>query len=124
MKYLLLIVSLMFFSCSNERVKFQSSKWLPVESGLYGENYRKKMVWDLVHNKLSFGSQEEKGTFKEEVVKLIGEPDRIDKCDFSEMYDIEEKYGFIDPNGYTVLKLSYIKGFLVFWKIEESTFRE
>ena len=124
-KMFLLLASMLFFSCSKEKMKFQSEKWMPIESGLYGKNYRKKMVNDLIQNKLSFGSFKIKGTSKSEVIKLIGEPDRIDECDDSEVYILEEKYGIIDPNGYSFLKLSYEEGeFLIYWEIEKSVFRE
>jgi len=60
------------------------------------------------------------------VIKLIGEPDFIDDCgnDY-ETYRVEEKIGFIDPNGYTFLKQEYDKdSVLIYWKIENTSFRE
>ena len=105
-------------------MKFDSKKWMAIENGLYGENYRKKMINDLINNKLKFDY--ENGTNRKDVIKLIGKPDFIDKCENDyESYKVEEKIGLIDPNGYTYLKLEYTKdSILFFWKIEESRFRE
>jgi hypothetical protein len=105
-------------------MKFDSQKWTAIENGLYGENYRKKMVNDLIFNKLKFGSID--GTNRNEVIKLIGEPDFIDDCGNEyETYLVEEKIGMIDPIGYTFLKLEYDNdSILIFGKIEETRFRE
>ena len=85
-------------------MKFESQKWTAIENGLYGKNYRKKMVNDLVFNKLEFGY--ENGTNRKEVISLIGEPDFIDNCGGEyETYYVKEKIGMIDPNGYIFLKL-------------------
>ena len=105
-------------------MKFDSQKWTAIENGLYGKNYRKKMINDLISNKLKFGN--ENGTNRKEVIELIGKPDFINDCgnDY-ETYSIEEKIGLIDPNGYTYLNLEYNKdSVLIFWKIEEIRFKE
>jgi|SaaInlLV_10m_DNA_1039704.scaffolds.fasta_scaffold13392_2 hypothetical protein len=119
-----LFILIFIFGCGSDNMKFNSKKWTAIENGLYGENFRKKMVNDLVSNKLQFGS--ENGTNRKEVIKLIGEPDFIDNSGAEyETYRVEEKIGMIDPNGYTSLKLEYNKdSILIFWKIEETRFRE
>ena len=124
------IVSIIFclliliVGCKSNDMKFESQKWTAIENGLYGKNYRKKMVNDLVFNKLEFGY--ENGTNRKEVISLIGEPDFIDNCGGEyETYYVKEKIGMIDPNGYIFLKLEYNKdSVLVSWVIYETRFRE
>jgi len=119
-----LLILIFIIGCGTNDLKFDSKKWIAIENGLYGENYRKKMINDLIHNKLQFDY--ENGTNRKEVIKLIGEPDFIDKCENDyESYKVEEKFGVIDPNGYTYLKLEYNENsVLIYWKIESSKFRE
>ncbi len=115
------------FSCSNteNQMEFNSDKWKPYENGVTGINYRKKMVFDLVHNKLKFRKLEKKGTHLNEVIKLIGEPERINTTNHSEKfvyyYEIEEKFEYnIDPNGGTTLELTFDKdSTLTYWVINE-----
>ena len=119
-----LLILIFIVGCESNNMKFDSQKWTAIENGLYGKNYRKKMINDLISNKLKFDS--ENGTNRKVVIELIGEPDFTDNCgnDY-EIYLIEEKIGLIDPNGYTHLKLEYTKdSILFFWEIEESRFRE
>jgi len=119
-----LLILILIVGCESNDMKFDSKKWTAIENGLYGENFRKKMLNDLIFNTLNFGSRY--GINRKEVIKLIGEPDFIDDCgnDY-ETYRVEEKIGFIDPNGYTFLKLEYDKdSVLIFWKIENTRFRE
>jgi len=119
-----LLILFLIVGCESNDMKFNTQKWTAIENGLYGENFRKKMVNDLVFEKLEFGN--EKGTSRKEVISLIGEPDFIDNCgEEYETYRVEEKIGMIDPNGYTLLKLEYNKdSVLIYWKIEETRFRE
>jgi len=119
-----LLILIFIVGCESNDMKFDSQKWTAIENGLYGKNYRKKMINDLISNKLKFGN--ENGTNRKEVIELIGKPDFINDCgnDY-ETYSIEEKIGLIDPNGYTYLNLEYNKdSVLIFWKIEEIRFKE
>ena len=118
------LILIFIIGCESNNMKFNSKKWTAIENGLYGVNYRKKMVNDLVFNKLEFGSKN--GTNRKEVINLIGEPDFINKCSTEyETYRVGEKIGMIDPIGYTFLKLEYNKdSVLIFWKIEETRFKE
>jgi len=101
---------------------FESAKWIPYEQGVQGENYRKKMVLDLVHNQLEFGDN---GTKYAQLVKLIGKSSTIEDgkpyASFMLVEEIEEKYGWnIDPEGGTNLLLFFDKdSTLVHWRIEE-----
>lgn len=104
---LFLFLSFLIISCSDTDMKFNSDKWKPVENGLYGANYRKEMVNDLVRNVLKFNQRHEKGTEKNQVYKLIGTPDEKDSVNHTITYWIEEKFDYsIDPNGYVVLELT------------------
>lgn len=59
----IMLIVFLLISCNKE--KFDSSKWQPVENGLYGDNHRKKMLDDLVDNVLKFPVlRNEKGTKK------------------------------------------------------------
>ncbi|MGL5235001.1 MAG: hypothetical protein ACRC8Z_09635 [Empedobacter falsenii] len=49
-------VFLLVMSC-NSKKKFESDKWIPFEEGVYGQNYRYKMLDDLVNNVLKFDSR-------------------------------------------------------------------
>lgn len=103
-QFLLFAILFSLFGC---REKFESEKWQNEENGLYGENHRKKMLPDLINNVLFFPHRgNEKGTKRTEVVKLIGKPFLKD-CDGNDTYEIEEKQGMIDPNGFVRLKLMY-----------------
>ena len=101
---------------------FDSKKWKPYEQGVQGENFRKKMVFNLVHNKLKFRNN---GSKFSEVVKLIGKPTILEDGkpfgSFMIIEEIEEKYGWnIDPEGGTNLKLFFDKdSILQHWRIEE-----
>ena len=100
---------------------FDSSKWKPYKQGVHGENYRKKMIFNLVHKKLKFDSNSLK---LPEIIELIGEPLIIqDKPDgsFIIVEEVEEKYGWnIDPEGGTNLKLFFDKdSILQHWRVEE-----
>lgn len=124
MKAVKIIILIVFisFSCNSNK-KFDSGKWLPFEEGVYGENYRFKMLNDLVNNVLKFDSNKSSGTTKDEVYKIIGKPDEV--LDKAEIYLIQEKFGQIDPNGYIKLYLKYSdNSTLNYWKIEETTYKE
>lgn len=117
-----LIVLIIFTSCNSEK-KFDSEKWIPFEDGVYGKNYRKLMINDLVNNVLKFDTNKSNGTSRSEVYKLIDKPDGL--VDDSEIYLIQEKNGQIDPNGYIKLHLKYSKNStLYYWKIEDVTYKE
>jgi len=119
---LCLIISSFLFSCNSNK-KFESDKWIPFEEGVYGQNYRYKMLDDLVNNVLKFDSNNSNGTSKNEVHQLIGKPDEI--LDKMEVYLIQEKIGKIDPNGEIKLYLKYSDNLtLNYWKIEETTYKE
>jgi len=119
----IMLTAFLLIGCNKE--KFDSSKWQPVENGLYGNNHRKKMLDDLVDNVLKFpvlGS--EKGTKKSNVIKLIGKPFATD-CNNNDIYEIEEKIGMIDPNGYAYLKLKYdADSTLLGYIIEDANYKE
>ena len=103
-QFLLLVILFSLCGCTE---KFESEKWQNEENGLYGENHRKKMLPDLIENVLFFpNNKKEKGTKKKEVVKLLGKP-FMEDCDGNDTYEIEEKQGSIDPNGFVRLKLIY-----------------
>lgn len=114
-----IIFSAFLLSACNKQ-KFDSSRWIPVENGLYGENYRKKMLDDLIYNVLDFRvTKDKKGTKKSDVIKLIGKPSSLD-CNNYEVYQIEEKYDMIDPNGEINLKLRYdVDSTLIGYVIED-----
>ncbi|MEG1197924.1 MAG: hypothetical protein RSD53_00915 [Algoriella sp.] len=120
--FALILISSFLFSCNSNK-KFESEKWIPFEEGVYGENYRYKMLDDLVNNVLKLDSNNSNGTSKNEVYKLIGKPDEtLDKTD---IYLIQEKIGEIDPNGEIKLYLKYSDNLtLNYWKIEETTYKE
>lgn len=122
-KTLLLIMALLSFYGCNE--KFESSKWQSEENGLYGENHRKKMLADLISNILNFPQKKnEKGMAREEVIKLIGKPKRQD-CEGNDIYEIEEKQGSIDANGFVNLKLMYdVDSTLIGYIIENGIYKE
>lgn len=129
MKKIILILFVFLIVSCDDSIKFDSKKWKPVESGLYGKNYRKKMVFDLVNNELDFGNfANVKGTSSVQVEKLIDKPYRImtDTIpnllqSFSYYYHISEKFDYgIDPNGGMTLQLVFDKdSTLVNWKINE-----
>ena len=121
----ILLFSILIFSFYACNEKFDSSKWQPIENGLYGENYRKKMLDDLINNTLKFPhSRNEKGTKKSDVINLIGKP-TIKDCEGREIYEIEEKYGLIDPNGFVNLKLMYDSdSTLIGYIIEDGNYKE
>ncbi len=104
-------------------LNFDSSKWQSIESGLYGKNYRKKMVFDLVYNVLHTTqlSLNNEGTPISEIKKLIGNPYMINIEEGCLIYEIEEKFDYtIDPNGGMDLKLYFDKdSILNSWRIEE-----
>lgn len=122
-KAILLIVALLSFYGCNE--KFESSKWQSEENGLYGENHRKKMLDDLISNVLNFPhKKDEKGMSKDEVVKLIGKTKTQD-CEKNDIYEIEEKQGLIDPNGFVNLKLMYdTDSTLIGYILEDGNYKE
>lgn len=103
----LVICSFFLTSCCQKEEgwsKFDSSKWKPIESGLYGKNYRKKMVFDFVHSHLKVDIfNPSNSTHIKEIIKLIDKPYRIDTLKSSHLqyvYEIEEKFEYdIDPNG-------------------------
>ncbi|MCY0978262.1 hypothetical protein PGH12_02575 [Chryseobacterium wangxinyae] len=108
-QFSLLLMLLSISGCEEkiESNKFDSQKWKPIENGLYGENHRKKMLDDLIKNVLVFPyNHAKKGTKKSEVINLIDRPISTD-CNGYETYEIEEKQGWIDPNGFVRLKLMY-----------------
>lgn len=116
---------LILFSLIGCNEKFESEKWQNEENGLYGEHYRKKMFPDLINNVLSFPrTGNEKGTKRKEVMQLIGKPRLID-CDGNDIYEIEEKQGYIDPNGFVRLKLIYDDdSTLAGYVVEDGNYRE
>lgn len=124
-KTLLISLFFLFIGCKNETEKFDSSKWQPVENGLYGKNYRKKMLNDLIKNVLKFPKLgNEIGTKKSEVQKLIGKAHEQD-CNGYDLYQIEEKQGWIDPNGFINLKLMYHSdSTLIGYIIEDGNYKE
>lgn len=119
----MMLTGFLLIGCNKE--KFDSSKWQPVENGLYGDNHRKKMLDDLVDNVLKFPVlKNEKGTKKSNVIKLIGKPLATD-CNNNDIYEIEEKIGMIDPNGYVYLKLKYdADSTLLGYIIEDANYKE
>lgn len=120
----LLFVSILLVLTSCHFEKFDSTQWIPIESGLY-DGHRKKMLDDLMENVLTFESGKHRGTSKKEVINLIGKPNEIDTVDGSEIYYIEEKTGMIDPNGYINLHLTYkADSTLISWKIENVDYKE
>lgn len=122
-KYILLIIILFsFYGCNK---KFESSKWISEENGLYGGNYRKQMLDDLINNVLTFPkTKSEKGTIKSKVVQLIGKS-KIRDCEGNDIYEIEEKQGSIDPNGFVNLKLMYdVDSTLIGYIIEDGIYKE
>lgn len=121
-KTIFLASSIFLISCNSE--KFEKSKWHSGESALY-DSHRKKMLNDLIRNVLHFGQGGKKGTSKKEVLKLIGKPDQINKETGAEIYFIEEKTGYIDPNGYINLHLIYESdSTLISWRIENVDYKE
>ena len=131
MKRIIPFVFVLFILSCDNSMTFNSRKWKPIESGLHGENYRKKMVFDLVNNVLNFGDYNNlKGTSLTKVEKLIGEPYRKDTVsnllrNFSYYYQVNEKYDYnIDPNGGINLELEFDKdSTLINWTINEYWFR-
>lgn len=119
----IMLTVFLLIGCNKE--KFDSSKWQPIENGLYGDNHRKKMLDDLVDNVLKFPVlKNEKGTKKSNVIKLIGKPLATD-CNNNDIYEIEEKIGMIDPNGYVYLKLKYdADSTLLGYIIEDANYKE
>lgn len=118
-----IIFLLLISSSCNSNKKFESDKWIPFEEGVHGENYRYKMLDDLVNNVLKFDSTDSTGTSKDEVYRLIGKPNEI--LDKTEVYLIQEKIGEIDPIGEIKLYLKYSdNSTLNYWKIEDTTYKE
>jgi len=125
-KTIILLLTILIYSC-NDSMKFDSEKWKPIESGLYGENYRKKMVFDLVNNVLVFENSPNKNGMKySEVERLIYKPYRIDSIssnlqNYTCYYEISERIDYgIDPNGGMNLELIFSKdSILIDWTINE-----
>ena len=116
-KFFLLLAFTILISCSERNKKFDSRVWMTVD-GLY-EGHRITMLNDLISNYLVFDMR------YEEVVKLIGEPDRIDKDTSFKVYLVEEKFGVIDPNSHVYLELKFNKeNTLEKWQIVETWFKE
>jgi len=126
MKSIICIVLILwlFVSCERERMKFESEKWKPYESGVSIGGYRSLMVWDLVKNHLKTEYRHNKSSTYKEVVKLIGEPESIDTVNGFAKFLIEEKFDYnIDPNGYVFLHLYFNKDSLLQkWVIVDTEF--
>ena len=120
--FLLLFILFSLIGCNE---KFESESWQNEENGLYGEHHRRKMLDDLINNVLFFPqSGKDKGSNRKEVIKLIGKP-RLTDCDGNDIYEIEEKQGYIDPNGFVRLKLMYEAGStLIGYSIEDGNYTE
>ncbi len=114
--YIFLILVLII-SCNKRNEKFDQNKWLHAE-GVYNGD-RISMVNDLINNRLTFGMEYDK------ITNLIGEPKWIDECNTNKVYELEEKYGVIDPNGYFYLELKFDENEkLTQWRIVETGYRE
>lgn len=107
---------------------FESEKWISYEQGLaeYGEEYRKRMVNDFIYNQLNF---KENPTKYSEVVEMIGKSEKLydgkPLGEFMMIEEIEEKYGYIDPNGGTQLYLYFDEdSLLLHWRLEEFWYQE
>lgn len=118
-----IIFLLLISSSCNSNKKFESDKWITFEEGVHGENYRYRMLNDLVNNVLKFDSNDLNGTSKDDVYRLIGKPDEI--SDKTEVYIIQEKIGEIDPIGEIKLYLKYSdNSTLNYCKIVDTTYKE
>jgi hypothetical protein len=90
-KYLTILISLLFFSCSFNQEQFNKQKWnLKDDIGYY--SYREPMLDDLLEN------HKIKGLSVTELEKLLGEI-KIDVSNKNEVYfNIVTDFGFdIDP---------------------------
>lgn len=121
-QFLAFVIIFSLFGCKE---KFESAKWQSEENGLYGQNYRKKMLNHLLNDVLIFPQNKStKGTSKSDVVQLIGKPRFID-CNGYDSYEIEEKQGWIDPNGFLRLNLMYdADSTLIGYVIEDGNYME
>ncbi|MFY0629847.1 MAG: hypothetical protein JXR05_05660 [Flavobacteriaceae bacterium] len=116
-KLIIFFVVISFISCSSKNERFDSETWITVD-GLH-KGHRIAMLNDLINNYLIFDMK------YEEVVKLIGKPDRLDKETSNKVYLVEEKFGIIDPNGHVYLELKFNKeNALEKWQIVETWFKE
>ncbi len=121
----------LLISCQseNKKVEFNSKKWQSYEQGIYNENYRKKMVFDLVYNHLDTRMNNQNKIDIKEIKKLLGFPIRIDTLThygkFYFVYEVEEKNEYnIDPNGGMNLELHFDQdSILTYWKINEFWFK-
>ena len=121
-QFLPFVIIFSLFGCKE---KFESAKWQNEENGLYGQNYRKKMLNHMLNDVLIFPQNKSiKGTSKSDVVQLIGKP-RFKDCNGYDSYEIEEKQGWIDPNGFVRLKLMYdADSTLIGYIIEDGNYME
>ena len=89
--YLLMIVTLSFFSCNQEQKEFNQSQWKTRDDILY--NHREGMIQDLQTNYLK------KGMKLNDVESLLGENQLTGTEDSLQLqYEIFVDYGFdIDP---------------------------
>lgn len=116
-KFIILFVLIAFISCSSKNERFDSKIWITAD-GLY-LGHRIAMLNDLINNYLVFDMR------YEEVVKLIGKPNRVGKDTSNKVYLVEEKFGVIDPNGHVYLELKFNKeNTLEKWQIVETWFKE
>lgn len=116
-KLYIIFIFFIFISCSERKTNFNPQVWKTTD-GLY-QGHRKAMLSDLLENHLKFGME------YDQVEILIGNPKIIDECNSNYIYEIEEKYGIIDPNGYKLLELEFNnEGKLIMWKIIETEFKE
>ena len=119
-----ILVLILFVSCEDERMKFESEKWKPYESGISIGEYRKIMVWDLVKNVLRVEHRHKNPHTYHEVIGLIGEPESVDINNGFAKFLVDEKFDYnIDPNGYVYLHLYFNKDSLLQnWVIVDTEF--
>jgi len=116
MKIILFVISfLSIFSCNdnvqrqsinNPRHKFDKTKWVKKDNDDYP--YREEMLSDLVTNDTL------KGLKKEEVIQLLGQPDRSDSNYL--FYNVAQQRIGIFPIHTTTLVIKFNKDNIVEWR--------
>ena len=90
-KILLVIVVLLFVSCTSCNKRYDKLKWLRTDPG-FPPDERKTMLYDLITNyKLT-------GINYTDLISLLGNPDFIDTSKSLVTYEIELHYDMIDPD--------------------------
>ncbi len=100
MKFIILVIIALLFSCSNRQEKFNKKRWNSIEDRSFYE-YRNQMLEDLLKN------HKLKGKTIDELNELFGHIEHYDTLNNKIEFEVLQEWSGIDPSytKYLVLKL-------------------